>query len=136
MSNEIVLSLTVNVRNGYLVEQFAPGQILIDQDDPQAGGYTQTIGTGAEEIDFGDIDLVDGGVLVLRNLDDTNAIDVGPAVGGTGPFDTTLVEMIRLYPGQPTILMLHPDAVIAAQANVTSCLLSVRIYPFHAVLGT
>ena len=136
MSNEISLSLTVMVRNGYLVEQFAPGQILIDQDDPQAGGYTQTIGTTAEQIDLGDIDLDDGGVLILRNLDDTNAVDIGPAIGDTGPFESTLVELIRLYPGQPTILMLHPDSVVAARANVASCLLFVRLYPFHAVLGT
>lgn len=136
MADEIVLSLAATLRNGYLIEQFAPGQILLDQDDPQAGGYTQTIGTTAEAIDFGDIDLDDGGVLILRNLDDTNAVDIGPSIGDTGPFESTLVEGIRLYPGQPTILMVHPDSVWAARANVAPVLLFVRLYPFHAVLGT
>tara|TARA_Y100000310_G_C20399403_1_gene676677 strand:- start:107 stop:499 length:393 start_codon:yes stop_codon:yes gene_type:complete len=130
MSNEIAFNPSITVRNGYLVEQFAPGQILLDQDDPVSGGYAQNIGTSEEVVDFGDADYTYGALMVLRNLDETNWVEVGPNSGGS------MITSDRLFPGMVAIHCLAPGAVYRAQADTAACTLLVQFWPFAAAYGT
>lgn len=133
MANEIALSLVVTVNNGFLRETFSPGQILFDQDAPDAGGYVQSIGEAEEIIDFGSCEYPYGGVLILRNLEVAHYIRVGPSLGGTG---YVMEPMIKLYPGMPTILMLDPDAEVVAKAYGGTSRLWVRLYPYDQNPGS
>jgi hypothetical protein len=64
VADEIALSVSVVINNGFLREQFVPGQIMLDQDVPAAGGYVQSIGTSEEVIDFGSCEYPYGGLLI------------------------------------------------------------------------
>jgi len=134
MADEIVLNISARLQSGYLLDQFSPGQILLDQDTPNCGGYTQSITTSEEDVDFGDIPaLTDGAVVIFRNLDTTNYIDLGPSDGGTGG---TMLASDRLYPGMVAVHCIGPTTVFRAQANTAACSLYVRVYPFDWNPGT
>jgi hypothetical protein len=133
MANEITLSISATLRNGYLVDQFAPGQILMDQNAPGLGGYSQEISTDEQDVDFGEIAITDGAVLILRNLDSTNYVDVGPCTDGTSG---VMVLSDRLYPGMAAVHVVPPDVNYRAQADTAAVQLYVRLYPFDANLGT
>lgn len=133
MADEIALSVSVVINNGFLREQFVPGQIMLDQDTPAAGGYVQSIGTSEETIDFGSCSFPYGGLLILRNLEDAYTIEVGPAIGGTG---TAMEVLMKLYPGMLAILPLDPDAQVVAKAYGGSAQLFVRLYPYDQNPGS
>jgi hypothetical protein len=130
MSNEIILNVSVAVRNGYLVDQFAPGQILIDQDTPAIGGYVQEIGTSEEDINFGETVYPEGGILILQNLSPSNFVNVGPSDSGA------MVVSDRIHVGQVAVHMLSPGVTFRAKADTAAVQLFVRLYPFDVSAGS
>jgi hypothetical protein len=128
MANEIVISLAVTVTNGYFKDQFAPGQVLVDQAAVGMGGSVQLIGTSEEVVDFGDV--VTPGYMTLRNLDSYDYIEYGPSTGGTSG---TMVPFGVLRPGEVALIRLAADVVMMAQAitgdttPATAALFDVRV---------
>jgi hypothetical protein len=113
MADEIVINSSIYVTNGYSKRSFAPGQILVDQNNQGRGGHEQLISASEETIlDFGDI--VTEGWAAFRNLDDTFSIVWGPSDGGTSG---AMVELGKMKAGEPAgPIRLYPGVVIMAQA--------------------
>jgi len=126
MANEIAIQLSVRVQNGSFLDQFTPGQVLVDQASIGRGGYTQSIGTSEGVVNFGDITTA--GWLALRNLDDTFSIQYGPTLDGA------MVVFGRLRAGEVALLRLEPGIVMRAKAvaedtaTPDASLLDVRLY--------
>lgn len=128
MADEISISVFLRVSNGSHVEEFAPGNISVDQAAIGKGGYVQSIGTAEEVVDFGDI--VDGteGYMVLRNLDTYHYINYGPESSGA------MVVFGVLKPGEVALIRVSPGVIMRAQAiagdtsPAHASLLDVRIY--------
>ncbi len=108
MANEIVISLSVRVENGYFLDQFSPGQVLVDQATVGKGGYAQLIGTTEEVVDFGDV--VTEGYMVLRNLDSYHYIEYGPESVGA------MVLFGVLRPGEVALMRVSAGVVMRARA--------------------
>ena len=122
MANEIRLSLGVEITKGYLSYSFNPGQINVDLTTARRGGHIQTIGLTEEDIDVGDV--TSPGLCILRNLDTTNYVTIGPKVG-----TTNLIEpIIKLKPGQPAVLFLDPTVTLVAIANAGAVSLQVDVF--------
>ena len=118
MANEINITLSVQVTNGFFKHAFNPGQIQVDQAAPGRGGHAQEIGTDEETVDFGDVSTE--GYLILRNLDDTNFVEYGPQVG-TGDMEI----LGKLEAGEVALLRLSPGVVLRAKADTAAVLLDV-----------
>ena len=122
MANEIRLSLAVEIVKGYLNYSFNPGQINVDLATGRRGGHIQTIGTVEEDLDLGDV--TSPGLCILRNLDTTNYVTIGPKVGTTAIME----PIIKLKAGQPAILFLDPTVTLVAQANAAPVSLQVDVF--------
>ncbi len=120
MANEIQVDLSVSVTNGNL--DFAQADTFEADQTTAKGGNpgTVTIGTSEEAISFGDITSL--GIVIIKNLDETNYITWGPESGGT------MVVVGKLKPGESAVLRLNPGITLRAQANTASC--NVRIFAF------
>lgn len=118
MANEITVNVSLGVRNGSMIDNFAPGALSFDQTaiGGPFPGY-QTIGTTEETIPTTEITTL--GWAVFRNLDTTNYIRIGFSTGVYG---------IRLEPGEVACFRLNPGASIFAIANTAACKLLVKIY--------
>lgn len=119
MANEIRMTVAGRVENGNFRDDFSFGQILIDQANPGRGGHVQAIGTSEEIIDFGDVSVE--GLLVMRNIDETNYVTWGPD-------STGMVGLGRMAPGKIAILQIEPGTVVKAQADTATCKIDVRLY--------
>ena len=121
MSDEINISLNVQVTNGNMKETISPGTLQIDQSAVGRAGHAQSIGTSAETVSLGDIST--NGVLYLRNLDETNYITFGPQS------DAGTIEVLgKLKAGEFALLRLAPSIVLWAQADTAACLLDVKLF--------
>ena len=120
MANEIILGFTAQIVNGAFRDSFQPGQLQVDQANIGRGGYTQSVGTSEEVVDFGDIST--NGYMILRNLDDTNYVLYGPESAGA------MVVLGKLKPGEVAILRVAPTVVMRAKADTAAVLLDVRLY--------
>lgn len=91
MANEIYANVNVRVaKNGATVDDNITFNLDMTGDDMLKG--TQVIGTTAETVSFGDITGAPG-MVVIKNLDDTNFIELGGDSGLT-------VFKLTLLPGQ------------------------------------
>jgi len=111
MADEITITTTVNVTNGEYLDDFRASGVTFDQ--AASGGWKsiQDIGTSEESItSFGDVSTE--GWCVLKNLDSTNYVQVGPA---------TTSYMIRLEATEHAVFRLEPGADLFLKANTASC---------------
>lgn len=76
---------------------------------------TQTIGTSEETLDVGDVSS--SGLIVVKNLDDTNYVEIG--LTGSYP--------IKLKPGQ--FCVFPPTGTIYALANSADCDVEFYVFP-------
>jgi hypothetical protein len=111
MANEITVSIRFDVANG----NYDPGTInasnlQFDQAAVGAAEGVQEIGTSEESLSTGDLSTY--GWLYLRNLDDTNYVQVGFSTGVYG---------IRLEPGEPAVFRTEPTATVYLLANTAAC---------------
>lgn len=95
--------------------------IAFDQSGVGRFAYTQTIGTTAEDVAFGDISP---GLVILVNLDDTNFVSFGMSDGGT------IKKLGRLYPTTrvPAVFMLEPGQTLRMQADTGPCQVDIVAY--------
>ena len=115
MSNElkIVTSLVFSKGGAQTVARYS------DSVDVTGDAYTrgiQSIGTSEEQVVQG-AELGTPGFVILKNLDDTNYIEVGST---TGVYD------IKLKAGE-VALYRHNSATMYAKANTAACLLEYTI---------
>ncbi len=123
MADEIKIRISLNVTNGDFLENYAPGQIDVDQAAIGRYGGVQIIGTTEEILDFGDVSTA--GYLFLRNLDATNYLEYGPESAGSG---AAMVILGKLKPGEPALLRLSPGVVMRAKANTAAVKLDIRLF--------
>jgi hypothetical protein len=82
MANEIKITAGLRAANGNLNILVPSSTIQLDQTTARGGGPgTVDVGTTEETIDFGDIAA---GFVHLRNLDETNFVEVGFSAGVYG----------------------------------------------------
>lgn len=114
MANEIKVTAGLRALNGNLSIIVPSSTVQVDQTTARGGGPgTVDIGLSEETIDFGDISA---GFVHLRNLDDTNYIDVGFSTGVYG---------IRLIAGSVAVFPKITSAAVYALANTAICKLQV-----------
>jgi hypothetical protein len=124
MANEISANVSLHASEGYLVVNISES-FYDDLTIAGMGGAVQKIGTSEEAISFGDVAYP--GWCVLKNVDATNYIDIGPD-------STGMVNALRLYPGKAMMLYMYPSASWKAKANTAEARLWVRC--FEAGTGT
>jgi len=111
MADEISVTIRFDCENG----NYSPGQISnsnlnFDQTAVGAAEGVQAIGTSEESLSTGDLSTY--GWLYLRNLDDTNYVQVGFSTGVYG---------IRLEAGEPALFRTEPAATVYLKANTAAC---------------
>lgn len=92
--------------------------MIIDQTGEGADSQFQSIGTSEETLNINS-DIGDQGLLVIKNVDDTNYVDIGPATG---------VYMNRIYPGHTNIITLLPTVSLFCLANTAAVRVAYKIY--------
>lgn len=115
MADEIKVRVKTTLANGFLKEQFDPGEVSINQTTANSHCPVVDIGTSEEDISFGDISAANIGRCDMINLDPTNYVDIGPKSGGV------MVGMLRLLPGEPQTMRLLPGVTLRARANIAAC---------------
>lgn len=113
MSNEVEISFGFKLLKDLHLEQYDVSQWTADQTGVGSLKSVIEVGTSEEVISYGDITTPK--FCIFRNLDDTNYVVVGPESGGS------MVEMIRLQPGEWGFLPLGSSVVVRAQANSSAC---------------
>jgi len=117
MADEIRTTAGVTYTNGNHTLNFAQVSKTITQTTAGGSSVTQTIGTSEEDIALGDITP---GLVMLRNLDGTNYIQLGPKSGGA------MIPMLKISAGQTAGPFVLDSAVtMRAVANTAACKLQV-----------
>lgn len=123
MANEITISTTVKLSKGNFSHTFSPGQLQADLTTARRGGNVQSIGTASPEaLTIGDVAAPRLGI--LRNLDATNYVTVGPQSSTT----SNMEPMLRIPAGHFVILWLDPTVTLMAKANSAAVNLQVDIF--------
>lgn len=118
MANEITVGAFIQVQNGSLRDQFAPGNKSINQ--TAVGGPTPgyvTIGTTEEEVAFGE--LSSKGWVMMQNLDPTNYVQWGFSTGVYGG---------RMRAGEPAGPFRMDATSIFLRANTAACKVLIKGY--------
>ena len=119
MANEI----TINFNLSHTKEPkraIQANQIQIDQTGIGVYDSTVSVGTSEEVLSFGDITTE--GLVVLKNLDDTNFVTVGPESAGA------MVGLLKVEPGEVQFFRLLPTATVRAQADTAAVKLQVTVF--------
>jgi len=114
MANEISVSCSLRVANGYLKSNLNSGSVNITQavaKGPTPG--TVNVGTSEEVISFAELTTL--GLIQIVNLDTTNFVQFGPESSGA------MVAAIRLNPGEPNQFRLEPGVTYRAKADTAAC---------------
>ena len=124
MANEISLAIRCSVVNPAastsqfsLQALFDSGTLGITQTTAAVFQDTVTVGTSEQDIALPTnskfTDVLQG-MFCAVNLDTTNFVKLGPKSG-------TMVEMVRLYPRIPVVIMIAPSVVLRWIADTASC---------------
>lgn len=113
MAGEINLSFTLRCQNGNY-DYNRSVQQTIDQTSAAGGvpGY-QNIGTTHEQIG-GLADMTNEGIAVIRNLDDTNFVEVGVDVAAA------FYPLVKVLPGEAYVMRLAPGVAVYAKADTAA----------------
>jgi hypothetical protein len=109
MANEVTMTARLSVANGNYSESRAATSISADQSTLGGQAGVQNIGTTYEAISLGNVTTE--GWVYLRNLHDTNYVEIGLDAGAD------LDPVIRLNAGEATVFRLSPSATLYAKAN-------------------
>ena len=113
MANEISVSCELKLNNDLLIDSRRASAIRSDQTTQASTGGIQTIATTAEAITYGDVTTPRQ--CYLRNLDDTNFVEVGIDVADT------FYPLAKLYPSADPMLFTIADSVVLyAKADTAS----------------
>ena len=110
MANEITVVAQLQLLNGLQSNLIETGVANFDQAAQGAASGVQEIGTSEETLSSGD--LTNKGWLFLRNIDDTNYVQLGFATGVYGA---------RLEPAEVAIFRTEPAATVYLKADTAAC---------------
>lgn len=115
MANEITVTTGLSLLNGSLNVSRQATATRFDQTTARGGGPgTVDVGTTEESIDFGD---TVPGFVELKNLDDTNFVQVG--------FSTGVYGFRLLAGGGPALFYLESGATLYVKADTATCRIQV-----------
>jgi hypothetical protein len=112
MANEITTTITGSLANGSLSDQFSTSKQITQTTAGVAAGVW-IVGTSEEDLSLGDVTT--GGTVYMVNLDSTNYVKLGPKSGGS------MVEAIRLKPGEPQLFRIPSGVTLRAIADTAAC---------------
>lgn len=114
MADEITVTDSASIVNGDFRDTLDfGGTYRIDQTTAGSASGTRSIGTSAENLVM--TDITTPGILYVRNLDDTNFVEVG--VDNTG-----FVAMAKLLPDDPPARFRVADSTtIQLKADTATC---------------
>ena len=120
MANELELNVSFTYRDGDSeVDNSADDPTFVDIVTLTYYNAIQSVGTSAEAVQVGDVSSP--GFVFMRNLDPTNYVDVYASNGGD--------RFARMYPGEPCLLRLGPDASAPyIIANTAACRVGVTLF--------
>ena len=119
MANEITVSVSLKCVNGDFRFERRINSVSVTQAAIGGNGGVQEIGFAAHEaLALGDVGTE--GWLIVRNIDDTNFVDLGVDVAAAfEPF-------IRLEPGEPALFRLSKDAGATPYAQADTAAVKVE----------
>ena len=127
MANEITVTVSGGITNGYFVDTIPSQTLKINQSALGGELGVRSVATSAAAIPLGSVSTP--GVAYFKNLDPTNYVDVGVYVSGT------FYPLIRLAPagsgnsaGEVAIFRFTPTSTPYWQANTAACLVQMKIY--------
>ena len=123
MADEITMTGSLAISATNFREQYSPGQISIDLASNKGDGGVQEIshsGSAAQGEALSVTDVSVGGVYFMRNLDETNYVEVGFQVS------STFYAFLKLLPGEYSIGRIG-NAAPYARANTANVNLQYRI---------
>jgi hypothetical protein len=118
MSDEIKVTVKVGITKGDLSLTRTVNNHTSDQTGDGMQYGVQNVGTSDEPLEMGDIGTA--GICYLRNLDDTNYVEIGQDSGG-------FVALMKLLPGEVACGRLATDAP-RAKANTGAIELEYLIF--------
>jgi len=123
MANEITLNVRAQVVNGDFNDGFNPGTAQINQAAVGADGGIVNVGTSEEDLDLSK--LTTPGLVMLKNLDDTNFVQYGPK-------NATLAreDFAKLLPGDVAVLRL--DSSVTLRWSADTAAVNVHVKAFEA----
>jgi hypothetical protein len=111
MANEITIASSLTAKNGSLtVTQEA--NTRADQTNKGGVQKIQNIGTSEEVVSLTGVTAARA--ILIKNLDATNFVDIGPESGGA------MVGFARLKAGENCMLPLKPSVVVRAKADTAA----------------
>lgn len=114
MANEITESVALILNNVDLKLQFPMETKTITQSTALAYVDTIAVSSGAEsDVPVGSVTTP--GRVVLKNIDPTNFVKAGPKSGGS------MIEAVRLKPGEHTAIRIAPSVTWRWIADTASC---------------
>lgn len=119
MADEIQVTTRLTVSNDGYVEERTPSRLKVTQVARGGAAGTQAIGTTYEAIGTGDVTVE--GFTYIRNLDDTNFVQVGLDGGAS------LTPLIRLDAGEFCVFRVDDAATLFAQADTAEVDIDVMI---------
>lgn len=120
MANEISLTISAQLNNGYLKDSYTPGVEQITQTTKGGHETIWVVGTSEEDLSIGDV--ATPGRMFVKNLDTTNYVDIGPKSGGA------MVGAIRLSPGESHTFKSGPAVTWRGVANTASCRVLTKVW--------
>jgi hypothetical protein len=119
MADEIQVTTRLTVSNDGYKEERAPSRLKVTQAARGGAAGVQAIGTTYEAIGIGDVTTE--GYTYIRNLDDTNFVQVGVDGGAS------LTPLIRLNAGEFCVFRIDAAATLFALADTAACDIDVMI---------
>lgn len=110
MANEITVNASLSFSKDGSRASFSPGAVSVTMTGSQYCGKTQTVGTSEENLDKGDISTI--GLVMVRNLDNTNYVELGSSTG---------VYSVKLLPDELNVFRWDGTNIIA-KANTANCI--------------
>jgi len=120
MANEITLTISATITNGDFKDSFLPGAETISQTTLGGHSTVWTVGTSEEDLTVGDVGTL--GMMMIRNLDATNYVQIGKKVAGA------MEASMRLRPGIPMVIQSEPGITWTAKANTAACKVLIKIW--------
>ena len=111
MANEISISMSMQVANGYLQHQQVPGTISVTMSGTKCAGGAQALSTSHEAIGLNELTTADVGWSYFRNTSTVLGEDVAIGILQGGVF----YPLVGLKPGEVAMFRLNTD-VATAQA--------------------
>lgn len=120
MANTLTVSASVQFSDGTDGYGINLNPVQFTQGAPAVAHGVITIGTTEETLSIGDVAA--GGVLVFKNRDATNYIEIGPDNGGT------ILAFVKCTAGKFGVLPGVSSTTIKAKANTAACVLEYWLF--------